>query len=224
MGKKIKVLNLYAGIGGNRKLWDNDKVDVTAVEMEPKIAAIYKNFYPNDNVIIGDAHEFLLKNYMNYDFIWASPPCPSHSGMQRFNHHTHLKLYGSASKIDRYPDMTLYQEIIFLTHFCRCKWVIENVVSYYNPLIKPQVVGRHYYWSNFTINKKYENMRKIAGIGMGNDESIKHKQELLDINLDDLGLTKTFRVKVLNNCVEPKTGLHIFNEAFDKKQKQLFGE
>ncbi len=36
--KKFKMLNLYAGIGGNRKLWgDND--DITAIEINPKIAA-----------------------------------------------------------------------------------------------------------------------------------------------------------------------------------------
>lgn len=220
MIKKIKILNLYAGIGGNRKLWNDELVDVTAVEMEPKIAEIYQKFYPNDTMIIGDAHEFLLRNYMNYDFIWASPPCPTHSRMQRFQHYVNLNKYGNAQRIDRYPDMALYQEIIFLTHFCRCKWVIENVVSYYNPLIKPYIVGNHYYWSNFMIDNRYEKKRKIVNLSA--DDSIKHKQEILNINLDDLELTKRFRVKILNNCVEPKTGLHIFEQAFKRRQKTLF--
>ena len=52
---KIKVLNLYAGIGGNRKLWEN--VDVTAVEWKPEIAVIYQDFFPDDKVIITDAHK-----------------------------------------------------------------------------------------------------------------------------------------------------------------------
>ena len=39
-GKPLKVLNLYAGIGGNRKLWEN--VEVTAVEIEPDIATVYQ--------------------------------------------------------------------------------------------------------------------------------------------------------------------------------------
>ena len=30
--KKLKILNLYAGIGGNRKLWGNEH-DITAVEL-----------------------------------------------------------------------------------------------------------------------------------------------------------------------------------------------
>lgn len=28
---------------------------------------------------------------------------------------------------------------------------MENVVSYYEPLIIPQKVGRHYFWANFFI-------------------------------------------------------------------------
>jgi len=50
----MKILNLYAGIGGNRKLW-GDEHEVTAVEFEPYIAEAYKKMYPNDTVIIADA-------------------------------------------------------------------------------------------------------------------------------------------------------------------------
>lgn len=35
----MKILNLYAGIGGNRKLWGNEH-DITAVELRPEIAAL----------------------------------------------------------------------------------------------------------------------------------------------------------------------------------------
>ena len=49
----MKILNLYAGIGGNRKLWEN--VSVTAIEYDAKIAEIYKDLYPNDEVIVTDA-------------------------------------------------------------------------------------------------------------------------------------------------------------------------
>lgn len=56
-----KVLNLYAGIGGNRKLWDD--VEIIAVEIDPKIAEIYQDFFPDDEVIITDAHRFLEENF-----------------------------------------------------------------------------------------------------------------------------------------------------------------
>ena len=57
----MKVLNLYAGIGGNRKLWQG--VEVTAVELNEKIAAVYQSFYPADHVVIGDAHQYLAAHH-----------------------------------------------------------------------------------------------------------------------------------------------------------------
>lgn len=57
MNRKLKILNLYAGIGGNRKLWGRVH-NITAVELNPKIAEVYKDFFPEDNVIVADAHEY----------------------------------------------------------------------------------------------------------------------------------------------------------------------
>ena len=78
----MKILNLYAGIGGNRKLW-GDKHEVTAVEIDPEIAKIYQDFFPKDKVVVGDAHQFLLEHYKEFDFIWSSPPCPTHSRLRK---------------------------------------------------------------------------------------------------------------------------------------------
>ena len=44
----MKILNLYSGIGGNRKLWQGH--EITSVELNPQIAEIYKSFFPDDNV------------------------------------------------------------------------------------------------------------------------------------------------------------------------------
>ena len=119
----IKILNLYAGIGGNRKLWKGD-IEVTAIENNPKIAKIYQDFFPDDVVIIEDAHEFLLNNFEEYDFIWSSPPCPSHSRMRKT-----ISMGIGAKAI--YPDMKLYEEILFLQGYFKGKWVVENVIGYY---------------------------------------------------------------------------------------------
>ncbi len=123
----MKILNLYSGIGGNRKLW-GDEHEITAIENNEKIAKIYQDFFPKDKVIITDAHQYLLEHYKEFDFIWSSPPCPTHSVCCHF-----LKGQG----IVRYPDMKLYEEILLLNHFFKGKWVVENVKPYYEPLIKP---------------------------------------------------------------------------------------
>ena len=45
----MKILNLYAGLGGNRKLW-GDEHTVHAVEKNKEIREYYKQHYPNDTV------------------------------------------------------------------------------------------------------------------------------------------------------------------------------
>lgn len=200
----LKVLNLYAGIGGNRKLWQN--VEVTAVEYEPKIAAIYKDFFPNDIVIIDDAHQYLLDHYKEFDFIWSSPPCYTHSGTNNFL---------NAQGVIRYPDMTLYQQIIFLSQFFEGKYCIENVIPYYEPLIKPQIIDRHCFWANFKI----KGVKVIGHIGkMGKNEKlkVKDKQEILGIDISNAKLGCGIdKYKVLNNCCHPEIGLSILNSALN---------
>ena len=119
----MKILNLYAGIGGNRKLWGNAH-EITAIEINPDIAKIYKDLYPNDKVIIDDAHDFLIKNYKDYEFIWSSPPCQSHSIVNHFL---------NAQGVVRYPDLKLYEEIFLLKYLYKGKYVVENVKGWYKP-------------------------------------------------------------------------------------------
>jgi len=200
-----KVLNLYAGVGGNRKRWTN--VDVTAVEWNKGIASIYQDFFPDDEVIITDAHQFLLKNFENYDFIWSSPPCPTHSRMRRW-----MQVGYTVDPI--YPDMTLYQEIIFLDSYFKGKYCVENVISYYDPLIKPQIIGRHYYWCNFIITASRPNESRSV-----RDRT---KEELMEIYGFDL--TKyniKDKRKILRNCVDPEIGKIILDCARGTTQKTL---
>ena len=100
----MKILNLSAGIVGNRKL-RGDEHEITAVENVPEIAKIYQDFFPNDKMVIGDAHQYLLDHYEEFDFIWSSPPCPSHSRIRKATHHQNKPIF---------PDMKLYEEILFL--------------------------------------------------------------------------------------------------------------
>ena len=76
----MKILNLYACLGGNRYKWDEvTDVEVTAVEWDEELARLYQERFPKDEVIVADAHQYLLDHYKEFDFIWSSPPCPSHS-------------------------------------------------------------------------------------------------------------------------------------------------
>jgi DNA (cytosine-5)-methyltransferase 1 len=195
----MKVLNLYAGIGGNRKLWTD--CDVTAVEMDEEIAKVYQDYFPNDKVVVGDAHQYLLDHYKEFDFIWSSPPCPSHSDIRRCGVHS-----GQVDAI--YPEMALYQEIILLKHYApkETKWVIENVVPYYKPLIPENSrLHRHLYWCNFKFSKKaiYDLERRHNDI-QGN--STVYGFNLKGTDIDD-------KRKTLRNMVDPELGLHIFNAA-----------
>lgn len=79
----VKILNLYSGIGGNRELWGNEH-DITAVELDEKRASKYQLLFPYDTVIVADAHEYLLDNFRDFDFIWSSPPCQTHSRANYF--------------------------------------------------------------------------------------------------------------------------------------------
>lgn len=137
----MKILNLYACLGGNRYKW-GDEHDITAVELDEELARLYKERFPNDKVIVADAHQYLLDHYKEFDFIWSSPPCPTHS-RSRFARRSTTKAV--------YPDMKLYQEILFLQKWFKGKFVVENVIPYYEPLISAQKKGRHLYWTNFTL-------------------------------------------------------------------------
>lgn len=142
---KYRILNLYACLGGNRYKWDEvANIEVTAVEYDSEIAKAYQERFPNDTVIVADAHQYLLDHYKEFDFIWSSPPCPSHS---RIN----ISQYTRESWKPHYPDMKLYEEIIFLNTFFKGKFVVENVIPYYEPLIVAQKRGRHLYWTNFNL-------------------------------------------------------------------------
>ena len=178
----MKILNLYAGIGGNRKLWGDDH-DIIAVENKQEIANIYHDFFPKDKIVVGDAHQYLLDYFKEYDFIWSSPPCPTHS---------RARYWGWGQKKPVYPDIKLYEEILFLKHHFKGKWVVENVISYYKPLIEPIKFGRHYIWSNFEIPPeefKCLDIRKLSGTSK--------------------------KDKMVRNMVNPELGKHILDCALD---------
>lgn len=197
-----KILNLYSGLGGNRKLWRN--CEVTSVESHEKIADVYERLYPSDKLVRGDAHEYLLNHYEEFDFIWSSPPCQTHSKMAKATRH----------KLRRYPDLKLYEEILFLQHFFKGKWVVENVDPFYEPLIEPTTkVGRHLFWSSASFEAS-DIPRPKNFINLANVEGKKALMDWLDIHYEEnIYYGKNHcPAQILRNCVHPKLGLEIYNK------------
>jgi DNA (cytosine-5)-methyltransferase 1 len=144
---RMKILNLYACLGGNRYKWDEvADIEVTAVEWDEELARLYQERFPNDTVIVADAHQYLLDHYKEFDFIWSSPPCPSHS---RARYSRASGEYADVKAV--YPEMSLYQEIILLSTYFKGRYCVENVIPFYEPLIQAQKRGRHLYWTNFNL-------------------------------------------------------------------------
>ncbi len=207
----MKILNLYAGIGGNRKLWGEEH-EITAIEFKPEIANVYQEFFPNDNVIVGDAHKYLLEHFKEFDFIWSSPPCPTHSRIR------------TMQKVIVYPDMALYQEIILLKHFFKGKYVVENVIAYYDPLIPPTfILERHYFWANFSVpDFKKERNFVVTDVP---------KETLSDYHGFSLPEGTKDQRKLLRNAVYPPLGKHVLDYALintatekaDRRHNGLFG-
>ena len=217
MKERYKILNLYACLGGNRYKWDEvADIDVTAVELDEEAARLYQERFPNDKVIVADAHQYLLDHYKEFDFIWSSPPCPTHSRLVISNK-TKLKM--------KYPEMSLYQEIIFLDNFFEGKYVVENVIPYYEPLIQAQKRGRHLYWTNFKLPSDIGE-RPAIGISNGINE-VKRLCEFHDYDFYKYKGKQPIN-KMARNLVDYKAGktileiaLGIINKS-NIKQTELF--
>lgn len=200
----MKILIGFAGIGGESELWDDINNEITHVEIDPKIAQKIIDRKPRRAVIIGDAVEYVLNHANEYDFIWLSPPCQSNSKMIR----------SGKNRKPRLPDLLLYELRIWLHYNYRGKYCIENVIPYYEPVIKPTAkIGRHLFWANFKISEDFElkqpkgfiNKTTVAGseelkIWLG----INYKGNLYYNGNHNPG-------QVLANCVHPKLGMHIFD-------------
>ncbi len=217
---RFKILNLYACLGGNRYKWDEvADIEVTAIELDSELARMYQERFPNDKVIVTDAHQYLLEHYKEFDFIWSSPPCPSHSraafGSRKSDKSNHKAIY---------PDMTLYQEIIFLEHYFDGKYCVENVIPFYEPLIPGKKRGRHLYWTNFNLPNVLSHRKSIS---MESKEEVKQWCEFHEYDFTTYKGEQRID-KIARNLVDYEAGKTILDTAIgiiNKKQttqQQLF--
>lgn len=226
--KKYKILNLYACLGGNRYRWDDVakdaqiEIEVTAVELDEEAARLYQERFPNDIVIVADAHQYLLDHYKEFDFIWSSPPCPTHSRIRHMNAKSPMYNRGALDVV--YADMTLYQEIILLKNYFEGKYCVENVIPYYEPLIPALKRGRHLYWTNFNLPNELSK-RKVLIRGSAND--MKNLCDFHEIDLSNYK-GKQRKDKMARNLVDYEAGRTILETALgiirkkDLKQTELF--
>jgi len=203
----MKILNGYSGIGGNMALW-SDEHDITCVEKNQEIADINKMNFPYANVVVDDVMEWFKTRRNDFDFNWFSPPCQSHSKMVKATRHD----------VVDYINLSLWQLIIFCKHFVKGLWVVENVKPYYDPLIKPTaIIGRHYFWANFTITPfRSENVKGFITNETPNE--IQMMKDWLGIQYDGNVYYENNHspAQVLRNAVDPKIGLHVLNCAIGK--------
>jgi DNA (cytosine-5)-methyltransferase 1 len=211
--KNYKILNLYACLGGNRYKWDEVakeaevNLEVTAVEWDEELARLYQERFSNDIVIVADAHQYLLDHFKEFDFIWSSPPCPTHSK---------ARFWAFGQTIPIYPDMKLYQEILFLQHHCKTKWIVENVTPYYEPMIQAKKRDRHLYWCNFNLPNVLSN--RTIKITTGANE-VRRLCEFHDYDFFRYkGEQRTN--KIARNLVDYEAGKTILETVFGIERKQ----
>ena len=117
----------------------------------------------------------------------------------------------------KFPDMKLYEEIIFLDNFFNGKYVVENVIPYYEPLILAKKRHRHLYWTNFNLpnkltdrkNPDFSRVKDVVGVmsKFHNYDFRKYKGEQR-IN------------KIARNLVDYEAGRTILETAFGIERKQ----
>ena len=204
----MKILNLYACLGGNRYKWDevSDDLEITAVEWDEELARLYQDRFPNDTVIVADAHQYLLENFKEFDFIWSSPPCPTHSRVRMSQKNTD-------SFKPMFPDMKLYEEILFLEHNFKGKYIVENVIPYYEPLIPAKKRGRHLYWTNFLLPTNIGERKEGKGIISVTGDEVKKLCDFHDYDFNKYKGNQR-RDKIARNLVDYEVGKTILETVF----------
>jgi DNA (cytosine-5)-methyltransferase 1 len=202
--KTLKILNLFCGIGGNRLKWTN--CEVTAIDLDSEICDLYQKRFINDKVICGDAFQFFEDHWEEYDVIWASPPCQTHSRQQ----------YRQKEKV--LPDFRLYSLIKFCQLWVKDKiWVIENVEVIDEVIPHTFKVNRHLFWSNLVIpSKTFEKLYNPPNY-IGKDGK-KHNGGLSDLSIAELlelhqmeDFNHKEKRSILRNCVDYRIGEYILN-------------
>ena len=147
--RQLKGLDLFSGLGGWSDGLAMEGFDVTGVEIESKIAALYKH-----KVIVADVCELNPENFKGYDLIVGSPPCRDFSHMARVFFARRWK----TRKADPEGEgMRLINAFLSFVNIAKPKyWLMENVPGLLDYIdLKPRCVSyltpsmRRVFFGNF---------------------------------------------------------------------------
>lgn len=217
----MKILNLYAGLGGNRTLWSRI-YSITAVENNDRRAEIYAKRFPNDEIIVRDVKEFLYTTDLTqFDLIWLSPPCKTHSQMNRF--------HKGRPKIPRLDEIFGVQ--IWLERLVKYPghWVMENVYPEYGiqNLVGCFIVtlDKNVFWSSFPIDRKRFRPIKPGHGSLNNSTTMREEREKLIQNFMLTDIEDMISLEEIRNCVDPRIGKYVLEQfearASEPKQRKL---
>ncbi len=207
---KIKILDLFCGIGGVAKgfqrylLEQGMSFEYYAVDVDPKVLRAHKKFNPLSNTILRDAYSFTDDELLEFDFIWASPPCETHSRLNFYN-------WGNPKKYKE-PDMRFY-ELIEMLYRLNIPFVVENVEPYYKPPIKPSVkVYRHVLWTNLSIRPFRVDLPNFSDVKDDVKSLTKYHGVPRDV-VNTLGTARKAR-SALRDMVNPIVSYNIAKQIF----------
>ena len=115
-----------------------------------------------------------------------------------------------------YPDMKLYQEVIFLDNFFDGKYCVENVIPYYKPLIPAKKRHRHLYWTNFNLPNILTKRKVLIGESKKGKkaEEVKNLCEFHDYDFNKYK-GKQSKTKMARNLVDYEAGKTILATALN---------
>ena len=113
--------------------------------------------------------------------------------------------------------MKLYEEILLLQGYFDGKYCIENVISWYEPLIKPTEMGGHYFWTNFPLPSAFKNGNR------SHEATVGELQERKGFDLSKYKLSN--KRQILRNCVTPKIGKYILLTLYgSRKANEIYNK
>jgi site-specific DNA-cytosine methylase len=178
---KMRMLDLFSGLGGASEAFvQHPDWTVIRIDSEPLLESVPHTF-------IMDIASFNPDSYIEFDLIWASPPCTQFSTANQ----------------NRVPALgiPLVQAAIDIIKAAnpRC-WIIENVkgsIKHLQPLLGPPrlILGPYVFWGNFPLFwVDMEGYSKMEGDTWSDDPLRPQKRAYVPLEIS-VGLLEALRTQ-----------------------------